>query len=789
MRRRLLQYALSLIALLATGHAWVSSGVASAAGQQEPLDLSPAEQWVIERVQLGEVADLIQFGDGLVQVLSPRFLEDLLTGSLEGVTVHLKGVRVANATIPGPLDLERADIVHYTQLDRFSFRESVNLSKSVFRKGITIDNSWFNSADFNEMNVKGNAYFRGTIFGESVDFTSAAIDGFFLANNAYFAESASFDRMRVDKDLALTSAVFSGRVTFSETNVTGRLVVSRAHFLNGSEVKQFSGMKVGGDAIFGETVFSGPAVFVGAKIDENFEADDARFGASADFSHLEVGGSAIFGETVFSGPAMFVGAKIDGNFEADHARFDASADFSDVKVGGSVIFGTIDDGGSILGKTVFSKPVEFENAEINRDFEAVGTRFVQRANFSGMKVGGSAFFKDAVFAGAADFAGANIGGDFQATRADFTDSQEGANLADIKVGKTASFFQAVFWGPVGFASADITLDLNANAARFTNGSAEANFGSMKVGGSAVFFDAMFEGPVDFTNAHVGSFNADGARFADRKTANFSGMTSDIAFFRGAAFLGTAEFSGMTSDNAFFRGAVFLGTADFNEVEVTRAYFNGTTFVQEVSMIDSDFQTIRLRDVFWPRPPIPIRLNGMTYRNIHAGDDEDSWKDLLELLSRSVYHPNPYANLEEFFRKGGEPAKADSVFIAQKRRERDEVLGGRTQWRWWRSQLQDTMVLFGLSAQRVFIWALIPLALGTVLFRTKYMVPDRPENIRKYNPFWYSLDLFLPFIDLQAAKYWSPSSSYGLQRHYMLIHTFVGWILIPIGLLALTGVFR
>ena len=750
-------------------------------------------------------------------MLSTRFLEDLLTDSLEGVTVHRKGVRIANATIAGPLDLERADIPHYAQFDRFSFEESVNLSKSVFRKGVTIDNSWFNSAHFNEMNVKGEASFRHTTFGQSVDFTSATIDGLFsannayfagsasfdgmsvkgkasfqdatfaqsvdftsatidglfLANNAYFAGSASFDGMRVDESLSLTSAVFAGRATFSEMNVTGRLVVLRTQFVNGSEVKQFSGMKVGGNAIFGKAVFFGPAMFVDAKIDGSFEAGDVRFGASADFSDVKVGGSAIFGETVFFGPAMFVDAKIDGNFGADDARFGASADFSDVKVGGSAIFGAIDDDGTFLGKTVFSGRVEFENAEISGNFEAVGTRFVQPANFNGMEVGGSAFFIEAVFAGTADFAGANIGGDFQATRAKFTNSKEGVNLSDIKVGNTASFVQAVFSGPVRFASADITLDLNANDARFTNGSEKANFGSMKVGGSAAFFDSVFEGPVDFTNAHVGTFNADRARFYNPKTANFGAMKADYAYFRGTAF---------------------LGTADFIDMEVKRAFFIRATFDREVSMIDTDFQSINFSDVFWPRPPRPIDLNGMTYRFIYAGDDEDSSTELLELLNRSVYHANPYANLEEYFRKRGEPAKADSVFIAQKRRERDEVWGGdRTEWRWWRSRMVDTMVLFGLSPQRAFIWALLPLALGTVLFRKRYMeymVPDRPEDTRfKYNSFWYSLDLFLPFIDLQAAKYWAPSPSYGLQRRYMLIHTFAGWILIPIGLLALTGVFR
>ena len=61
--------------------------------------------------------------------------------------------------------------------------------------------------------------------------------------------------------------------------------------------------------------------------------------------------------------------------------------------------------------------------------------------------------------------------------------------------------------------------------------------------------------------------------------------------------------------------------------------------------------------------------------------------------------------------------------------------------------------------------------------------------QNYNPLWYSLDLFLPFIDLQVANVWLPKQRRHFARHYMRVQTILGWILIPIGLAALTGIIK
>jgi hypothetical protein len=82
------------------------------------------------------------------------------------------------------------------------------------------------------------------------------------------------------------------------------------------------------------------------------------------------------------------------------------------------------------------------------------------------------------------------------------------------------------------------------------------------------------------------------------------------------------------------------------------------------------------------------------------------------------------------------------------------------------------------------------ALGCLLFSPKKMEPQKPEDTpRVYSRFWYSLGLFLPFVDLQADKVWKPKADQTFLRNYMRVHIMLGWILIPIVLAALTGLIK
>jgi len=83
--------------------------------------------------------------------------------------------------------------------------------------------------------------------------------------------------------------------------------------------------------------------------------------------------------------------------------------------------------------------------------------------------------------------------------------------------------------------------------------------------------------------------------------------------------------------------------------------------------------------------------------------------------------------------------------------------------------------------------------GYVFRKIEYMkLIDDSITDKSYNNWWYSFDLFIPFVDLKIAHFWTPKEdgrAAKLRSHYRRLHIFLGWILIPIGLLALFGIIK
>ena len=325
-----------------------------------------------------------------------------------------------------------------------------------------------------------------------------------------------------------------------------------------------------------------------------------------------------------------------------------------------------------------------------------------------------------------------------------------ANFESMKVGGTAFFQNAVFDGPVNFVSADIGW-LEANGAQFRNKEKLATFGAMKVGGTAFFQNAVFDGPVNFVGANIASnFQANGVQFQNmEQRANFNSMKVGGA--------------------ALFNDAVFEGSVDLR---------------------NADFAWLDLSSPFWPKDAAQFSMQGMSYKYIRAGplyDEPESHKALLTLADQSVYTADVYSNLEEFFLRQGYRDDADRAFIAGKRRERKENLHDLG---WLGSWLLDWLVGYGRRPWQAGIPCAVLVALGCVLFSPKKMEPQKPEDTpRVYSRFWYSLGLFLPFVDLQADKVWKPKADQTFLRNYMRVHIMLGWILIPIVLAALTGLIK
>ena len=726
-----------------------SNGVAkSGAGE-----LNATEQWIVTQTSVGEIADLSkQFPEKDKRKLRSHFLEELLTGALPGIKLHRHGVRIIGAIIDEPVDLENALIPSEVWLEHCQFNAGANFNGTHFASTVSFENSAFKAdAGFNSMKV-GRAVFNDVVFEGPVDFVSADITGNFEANGARFQnreKTADFGSMKVRGYASIKNAVFEGPVDFGSADIASNLGAQGAKFQNKETEANFSNMKVGGDAYFNDAIFEGPVSFILADIAGNFTGYAARFQnkeKGANFSSLKVRGYAFFlGGAVFEGPADFASANIASTFAAPGAKFQSKekqANFGGMKVGGY----------AFLNDAVFEGPVNFGLAEIATALSASRAKFQNKeteANFGSMKVGGYAFFDDAVFEGPVTFVLAEIAGSFHATGAKFNNKETEANFNSMKIRGDAFFQNAAFEGPVNLVSADVASNLDAHGAKFQNKEKGASFGGMKVGGYAVFSDAVFEGPVNFGGADVaGNFAAGKANFKNKeKEASFGAMKLE--------------------GRAFFNDAVFEGLVNFNY---------------------ADFAWLDLSKTVLPKVADKFHMQGMSYKYVRAAPNEpESHRALLKLADRSAYSADVYNHLEEFFLRQGYRGDADRAFIMGKRRERKENLHGLS---WVGSCLIDWLVGYGRRPWQAGIPCAALIALGCVLFSPKKMEPQKPDDTpRVYSRFWYSLGLFLPFVDLQADKVWKPKADQTFLRNYMRVHIMLGWILVPLVLAALTGLIK
>jgi hypothetical protein len=103
--------------------------------------------------------------------------------------------------------------------------------------------------------------------------------------------------------------------------------------------------------------------------------------------------------------------------------------------------------------------------------------------------------------------------------------------------------------------------------------------------------------------------------------------------------------------------------------------------------------------------------------------------------------------------------------------------------------QNVFLGYGRSALQPLVWSLAFVVFGTVVFWNEKRMEACAKEPPRYSAFWYSLELFLPVVDLGVAKSWRPSQSSFPLLTYARVHQLAGWILIPVALAALTGAFK
>ncbi|HYA34097.1 MAG TPA: hypothetical protein VEF03_00690, partial [Candidatus Binataceae bacterium] len=275
----------------------------------------------------------------------------------------------------------------------------------------------------------------------------------------------------------------------------------------------------------------------------------------------------------------------------------------------------------------------------------------------------------------------------------------------------------------------------------------------------------------------------------------------------------------------FNHAHFAGTGD-NGVNAERAAIDGPLYwvdIEHTPRTMLDLENASATALWDDRASWPAKgnlvIDGFHYGGF-GGDAPADAKTRLKWLALQPggFHPQPYAELAQAQRADGMIEDATSVMIAQRVAQRRHG-GLRFAERAWNAILEVT-IGYGFRPLRALWWMAAFVALGTILFRFGYdarmITPieqsayetfsetgEPPPFYPAFNAFVYSLDNFLPVVELHQCDYWRPNPLHRTKdgqgarprvgstilRWYLWAHILAGWTLMPLLFAGLSGLIR
>ncbi len=212
----------------------------------------------------------------------------------------------------------------------------------------------------------------------------------------------------------------------------------------------------------------------------------------------------------------------------------------------------------------------------------------------------------------------------------------------------------------------------------------------------------------------------------------------------------------------------------------------------------------------------LLLDGFIYERIGEGPIDADKR--LEWLARQPdgFFPQPFQQLAKVLREHGDDAGARKVLIAMEDARLEHGGLGWTQR--IVSRILRATVGYGYTPLRVLRFIVAFVLLGTALFwwghTAKVITPiggkDFPQQIVPFNPFIYSLENFVPLVDLHMARNWMPDPNAkpiqlvgpfsdtpmeapaGLGRFlrcYLWVHILLGWFFSLMFVAGVTGLVR
>jgi hypothetical protein len=458
-------------------------------------------------------------------------------------------------------------------------------------------------------------------------------------------------------------------------------------------------------------------------------------------------------------PLGFRKCRLVNGIKADNAHLQ-TLDLSGSTIGTSEGKSVNAEGAQVAGDLdlagVHSKgTVELSGAHIGRDLDAQAASFENAGGIAldaeRAKIDGSVLFRNGFRStGTMKLDGAEIGNDLDAQEGIFEERAGSALIADGATIKGDVNFGHKFHstGEVQLLNAKITGNVNGAGGTFEENHKEGQKcekgESLDMSGSNIKGYVLLGGDKDEdTISFSGDLHLDGAT-----------IERDLIIDEASCLKNDSRIIGhqMTVNGAFKWQKLDAQCTKTIELDLTDSKVGGALY-------DDGLPS-------WPALG-KLNLDGFVYSRFAAGPaDAKGREDWLARLpvsdGRGDFASQPYQQLANVLRESGDDSGAKDVLVTMENE------------RWWHGKMGFaarcwSFVLwltigYGYKTWRALWFAFAFVASGTFLFywgrQAGAIVPANkdPTGTNVFNPFIYSLELFLPLVDLQQVKHWMPDAS-------------------------------
>jgi hypothetical protein len=466
---------------------------------------------------------------------------------------------------------------------------------------------------------------------------------------------------------------------------------------------------------------------------------------------------------------------------------------------------TITDGNVPLSVTltdcVFNGDVNFDDAKFLRRLEIVRCHFNGEVTARRMHVGSDFVVRGTIFISENPvvFRDAQIGGSLILRNTRFQ-SAKGVECEQMSVSQDASLSNLKFAGVAHFQRCAIGHQLEIEGCSFDATDNAADFSSILTQDDVLVSSCKFSGGTSWDYMRTrGLYFSHQTSFA--RAVRFTGLVVDRSMsletvevssgvsVENSHILEDLNLTGLTIRSSSEKGILASQDAAFRLSNTALGHLKLAS-VSIPGQLDLEQDNIGILDLTNYTPPYSghnrSKIANLTVDRFEA-DDSDN-RHLLDLVNSFEFDPQVYLSLEKFYASLGDTELADQTFIKRNDRfedSRPKDLG------WLGQTLVGILAGYGRDPKRSLIPCLIVVLVGWVAFadKTKMEATEEKFKGRRYNvwyAFWYSLDVFAPIIDLEAAKVWAPIPGQTLRWLVFRLERILGWLLVPIAIAAFSG---